>query len=158
LLAKNIGTAMPQPSANEDVVLKFRLCYHDPGGLEMLSLALSSPLAAALLLLPAAVFAGLGLMSDAPGEWGQGTLLAWTSLAAALLAGAGLAEAGALWCWAALALAFLATAVGGPPGLLLVAVALLLLLPQGAVPAPRWLPLALAAPPVLVSLRYYLVG
>jgi hypothetical protein len=123
----------------------------------MSSLVLSSPLAAALLLVPAVVFAGLGLMSDAPGEWGQGTLLAWTGLAAALLAGAGLAEAGVLWCWAALALAFLATVIGGPPGLLLVAAALLLLLP-GAVPAPRWLPLALAAPPVLVSLRHYLAG
>jgi hypothetical protein len=124
----------------------------------MSSLVLSSPLAAALLLVPAVVFAGLGLMSDAPGEWGQGTLLAWTSLAAALLAGAGLAETGVLWCWAALALAFLATVVGGPPGLLLVAAALLVLLLPGAVPAPRWLPLALAAPPVLVSLRHYLAG
>jgi hypothetical protein len=125
----------------------------------MPSLVLASPLAAALLLVPALVFAGLGLMSDAPGEWGQGTLLAWTTLAAALLAGAGLAEAGAAWGWAALGLAFLATVVGGPPGLLLATAALLVLLPPGAaVPAPRWLPVALAAPPALVSLRYYLFG
>ncbi len=110
-----------------------------------------SPFAA--LLVPAVLFAALGLMNDAPGEWGQGALIAWTGIAAALLAGAA-PGAGALAAAPAL-LGFAAIMIGGPPGLGLAAAAVLSLLLIGQ-PAPRWLVLALAAAPVADALRQIL--
>ena len=123
----------------------------------MQSLTLASPAAAALLLVPALCFAALGMMADAPGEWGQGALVAWTALAAALLAGAGIQSGAGIAAWLALALGLVAVLTGGPPGLAVAAAAALVLLATGAgLPAPRWLPLGLAAPPILVALRHYL--
>jgi hypothetical protein len=119
----------------------------------MQALNLASPLAAGLLIAPSLVFAALGLMGDAPGEWGRGTLVVWTALAAALLAGAGLAAGGSAAAWGALALALAATAAGGPPGLVLAAAAVASTLAAGSAPAPRWLAVALAAPPLAVAVR-----
>lgn len=124
----------------------------------MSTLGLASPLAAALLLVPAAAFAALGLMGSAPGEWGQGALLAWTCLAATLVAGAGLQAAGPLASVIPL-LGFAAIMIGGPPGLLVAALAAALLLVPGlGAAAPRWLPIGLAVLPALVALRRLLAG
>ncbi|MFO1106239.1 MAG: hypothetical protein U1E34_09060 [Amaricoccus sp.] len=121
----------------------------------MTGLGLASPIAVLLLLLPAVVFAGLGLLGSAPGEWGQGALLAWVSLASALLAGTGLG-AGPL-PWAVPLVGLVAVMVGGPPGLLLAALAAgLLLVPGLATAVPAWLALALAFLPVLVAARHLL--
>lgn len=120
----------------------------------MPSLALASPIAAALLLAPALVFAGLGLMTDAPGEWGRGALLAWSSLAAALLAGAGWEAEGAPLAAIVLFLGFVALMLGGPPGLVVAAVAVaLLLVPASGLTAPRWLPAALSLLLLVVAVR-----
>lgn len=113
-----------------------------------------TPLAAAILLLPALAFAALALLGDAPGEWGQGALLAWTALAAGLIAGAGL-QAGAGF-WAVPVIAFAALMTGGPPGLLAAAAAVLIALALPGTPAPRWLLAALAAPAIVIALRHYL--
>jgi hypothetical protein len=122
----------------------------------MMSFTLASPAAIVLLLLPTAVFVALGMMTDAPGEWGQGALLAWIALASALLAGAG-TSAG--WLpWAALIAGFVALMVGGPPGLLIVVLDMGLVALAGSLPAPRWPPLLLAAAPLIVALRRYLAG
>lgn len=119
-------------------------------------LTLTTPIAAALLLVPALVLAGLGLLASAPGEWGMGALVAWTSLAAALVAGAALQAGAGPLPWLALVLAFAAMMMGGPPGLVVAALAVLALLALGAaLPAPRWLLLALAVPPVVVAVRQY---
>lgn len=121
----------------------------------MPSLGLASPLAACLLLVPAAIFAGLGLLGSAPGEWGQAALIAWVSLAAALLAGAGLSSG--LLPWAVPLIGLAAIMTGGPPGLGLAALAAALLLVPGLVPSvPPWLPVALAALPALVAARHFL--
>jgi hypothetical protein len=123
----------------------------------MTSFTLASPWAVVLLLLPTAIFLALGLMTDAPGEWGQGALLGWIALAAALLAGAS-AQTSVWLPWVVLVFGFVAIMVGGPPGLLVVAVDVGLLAFVGSVPFPRWLPVLLAAAPVVVALRRYLVG
>lgn len=111
---------------------------------------------AVALLLPALAFAAIALVGDAPGEWGRGALIAWTGVAAALIAGAGLqAGAGpALWVVPVLALGALMT--GGPPGLVVAAVATLAVLAVPGVPVPRWLIVALAAPALAVATRHYL--
>jgi hypothetical protein len=112
--------------------------------------------AAVVLLLPALAFAAIALVGDAPGEWGRGALIAWTGVAAALVAGAGL-QAGAgpvLWIIPALALAALMT--GGPPGLVVAGVAVLALLALPGVPVPRWVVVALAVPALVVAARHYL--
>jgi len=125
----------------------------------MPSLGLASPLATVVLVAPALVFAALGLMSDAPGEWGRGALLAWSSLVAALLAGTGLEVAWGPLPWAVLILGLAAIMIGGPPGLAVAALALLLLLVPGNAPlAPRLLPLGLAALPALVAIRAWVAG
>lgn len=116
-----------------------------------------TPLAAAILLVPAWGFAALALVGDAPGEWGRGALIAWTALAVALVAGAGLQAAGGLLPWVALVLTFAAVMIGGPPGLAVVAVAALILAAVG-VAAPWWLVAALAAPPAALAARYALSG
>jgi hypothetical protein len=118
---------------------------------------LAGPVAAALILGPALVLAALALMADAPGEWGRGALIAWTAVAAALLAGAALQAGAGLAAALAILLGFAAIMVGGPPGLLLAATAALLLAALPGLPAPRWLPAALAAPALLVALRHYLL-
>jgi hypothetical protein len=117
----------------------------------MQSLPAFAPL---LLLAPSLVFAALGLMRDAPGEWGQGALIGWTAVAAALLAGAGLVSGAGPIAWAAPVVGFVAVMLGGPPGLAAAGVAAATLMALGSgLPAPRWLPAALAAPPVVVALR-----
>lgn len=117
-------------------------------------LSLGGPAVAAALLIPSFGLALLGLMGDAPGEWGRGALIAWTALTAALLAGAALqAGAGAL-AWAPLLLGLVAVMTGGPPGLILAALAAAALVAAGpAAPSPRWLALALAAAPFALGLR-----
>ncbi len=117
-------------------------------------MSLSSPAAAAALLAPTLCLAILALIGDAPGEWGRAALIAWTSLVAALLAGAALqAGAGAL-AWLALGLGLAAIMIGGPPGLVVAAVAAAALLAVGAgLPAPRWLPVGLALVPLALGLR-----
>lgn len=125
----------------------------------MQSLGLTSPVAAAILLVPAVAFAALGVMADAPGEWGRGALIAWTALAVAVLAGAGLQAGGGVAPWLATLLGLAALMTGGPPGLAVAALAaLLLLLPGSGLPSPRWLPVALAVPAALVALRQALSG
>jgi hypothetical protein len=125
----------------------------------MPSLALAPPIAAALLLAPALVFAGLGLMTDAPGEWGRGALLAWSSLGAALLAGSGLEAHGAPLAGIVLFLSFVALMLGGPPGLVVAAVAVaLLLVPASGLTVPRWLPAALSLLLLVVAVRGWLDG
>jgi hypothetical protein len=120
----------------------------------MPSLVLTSPFAAALLLAPALVFGALGLMNDAPGEWGRGALLACSGLGAALLAGAGLEASAAPLAGIATLVAFIALMVGGPPGLVLAAVSLaLLLVPASGLTAPRWLPAALSLLSLIVAAR-----
>jgi hypothetical protein len=118
-----------------------------------------TPLVAAILLAPAWGFAAVALMGDAPGEWARGALIAWTALAAALIAGAGLQAAGGIVPWGALVLAFAAVMIGGPPGLGVAAVAVAALLLAGeALIVPWWLVAALAAPPAGLALRYALTA
>lgn len=115
-----------------------------------------SPLAAAILLIPALAFAALAFVGDAPGEWGQGALLAWTALASALLAGAGLQAGAGAALWSVPVLAAVALMTGGPPGLLVAAAAAAVVLAIPGVPAPRWLCAAVGAPAIVVALRHYL--
>ena len=117
-------------------------------------LGLGAPAVAAALLIPSFGLALLGLMGDAPGEWGRGALIAWTALAAALLAGAALQAGAGVLAWAPLLLGLVAVMTGGPPGLILVALAALALLTAGpAAPSPRWLALVLTGPPLVLGVR-----
>jgi hypothetical protein len=118
-----------------------------------------SPIAAAILLVPAWGFAAMALMGDAPGEWARGALIAWTGLAAALIAGAGLQAGVGLVPWVAVVLAFAAVMIGGPPGLGVAAVAVAALLLAGeALTVPWWLVAGLAVPPAGLALRYVLTA
>jgi hypothetical protein len=121
----------------------------------MLAATASPLLVAAILLVPSLGLAALGLMADAPGEWGRGALLAWTVLAAAMLAGTGLAAGGGVLGWLVLATGFAALMTGGPPGLALAAVSVLLVAAEAGLPGPRWLPVALAVAPALLAARHY---
>lgn len=115
---------------------------------------LGSGAAAAAILAPALCFAALGLVGEAPGEWGAGALIAWTALAATLIAGAAIQSGAGPAAWLVPALGLAAVMIGGPPGLAAAALAALALLALGAgLPTPRWLALALAAPPAVVALR-----
>lgn len=118
-------------------------------------MSLSSPLAAAVLLAPSLCLAIVGFLGDAPGEWGRAALIAWTSLVAALLAGAALQSGAGALAWLALALGLAAIMIGGPPGLVVAAVAVAALgaLATG-LPTPRWLPLGLALAPLALGLRH----
>lgn len=124
----------------------------------MTGFSLQSLSAAGVLLVPALGFAALAtLLRGAPAEWGAGALLAWTAIAAALIAGAGLTTAPALLPGLAALLGFAALMVGGPPGLALAALAAgASALPAGEFAPPRWLPLSLALLAALVALRRYL--
>lgn len=123
----------------------------------MRMMVLSAPAGAALLLVPALIFACLGLMRDAPGDWGQGALIAWSAVCAALIGGAGLA-AGPLGLLAPL-LGFGAIMLGGPPGLAVAALALGATLLTGAGPGvARWLVVALALLPAGLALRRGIQG
>ena len=120
---------------------------------------LTSPLAAALLLIPAWGLGALALMADAPGEWGRGALIAWTALAAALIAGAALQAGAGPVAWLAIVAGFAAVMIGGPPGLVVAAgAALALLLAGGGLPTPWWLPVALALPAAGIALRHALAA
>ena len=117
-------------------------------------LGLVAPVVAAALLVPSVGLLTLGLIGDAPGEWGRAALIAWTALVSALLAGAALQAGAGGVAWLPLVLGLAAVMIGGPPGLVAAAVAAALLLAAGAgLPAPRWLPLALAAAPLALGLR-----
>lgn len=121
-----------------------------------MAITIFGALAATILLLPAVALAALALVGDAPGEWGRGALIAWTALAATLLAGAGLQAGAGAGFWLVPAIAFAAVMVGGPPGLLVAAVAALVVFALPGLPAPRWLPGALAVPAIAIALRHYL--
>ncbi len=123
----------------------------------MTGLALQSFLSAAVILLPALCFAALaGFLSEAPAEWGAGALLAWTAVAAPLMAAAGLPFPAPLPGLAA-ALGFVAVMVGGPPGLGLAALAAgVAALPAAELSPPRGLPLTLALLAALVAVRRFL--
>lgn len=123
----------------------------------MTGIALQSLPAAAIILLPALCFAAMaGLLTGAPADWGTGALLAWTAIAATLMAGAGLAFPAPLPGLVAL-LGFAAVMLGGPPGLALAALAAAAAaLPAAELSAPRWLPLSLALLAALVAARRFL--
>jgi len=118
-----------------------------------MTLGLASPIAAAALVAPSLAFAALSLLGDAPGEWGRSALIAWTAAAASLLAGAALQAGAGPLVWAVPLLCFAAVMTGGPPGLAVAAVAAALLGLAAGLPAPRWLPLALAALAALAAIR-----
>jgi len=111
---------------------------------------------AAVLLLPAVGLAALAFLGDAPGEWAQGALIAWTGVASALLAGAALQSGASAAVWVVPILAVVAVMTGGPPGLVVAAVAALAALALPGLPVPRWLLAALAAPALAVVVRHYL--
>lgn len=111
-------------------------------------------LAAPLLLAPSIVFAALALLGAAPGEWGRAALIAWTAVAAALLAGAGLQAGAGIAGWLVPALGLAAIMTGGPPGLVVAALAGAALAIAGdAAPFPRWIAAGLAAPPLVAAAR-----
>ncbi|MCA8880486.1 MAG: hypothetical protein KDA73_11130 [Rhodobacteraceae bacterium] len=124
----------------------------------MSGITLTSPLAAAILLLPSLVFAAMAaFLVDAPAEWGEGALIAWTAIAACLLAGSCLADAPVPLPWVAVVAGFVAVMTGGPPGLAVAAVAVLVVaLPGSGLAGARWLPVALALVAALVSVRRFL--
>lgn len=112
----------------------------------MQTFTMEPPIFAAAILLPAIVFAAMAAMlSDAPAEWGEGALLAWSAVVIAATSGAAITMQVSILSCVSIVLSFLALMIGGPPGSAAACVAAIVLVVSGeALICPRWVAVALA--------------